>query len=104
MCRRHGKRKFFWFLFALPLFLGFFALVSYAVMLLWNELLPDLFGFQAIQFWQAAGLLLLSRILFGGWGRRPRPFYGRRGIHPHDRRMHGKHHPSEDESSDRTEG
>jgi hypothetical protein len=39
------------------------------VQLLWNWLLPDLFGWRQITFWQALGLLALCRILFGGFGR-----------------------------------
>jgi hypothetical protein len=39
------------------------------VQLLWNALLPALFGFPAVTFWQALGLLVLCRILFGGLGR-----------------------------------
>lgn len=35
---------------------------------LWNWLLPDLFGWPQITFWQGLGLLALSRILFGGIG------------------------------------
>jgi hypothetical protein len=38
------------------------------VRLLWNWLLPSLFGFREITFWQALGLLALCRILFGGLG------------------------------------
>jgi hypothetical protein len=38
------------------------------VMLLWNWLLPPLFGWSRIAFWQALGLLALCRILFGGFG------------------------------------
>src|SRR5437016_10266685 len=38
------------------------------VMLLWNWLLPALFGWHTITFWQAIGLLALCRILFGGLG------------------------------------
>ena len=38
------------------------------VMQLWNWLLPTLFGWRLITFWQALGLLALCRILFGGWG------------------------------------
>jgi len=38
------------------------------VMRLWNWLLPDLFGWPQIGFWQALGLLVLCRILFGGHG------------------------------------
>jgi hypothetical protein len=39
---------------------------------LWNWLLPQLFGFPRITFWQALGLLLLCRILFGGFSGRSR--------------------------------
>ena len=38
------------------------------VMLLWNWLLPTLFGWRQITFWQALGMLVLCRILFGGFG------------------------------------
>jgi hypothetical protein len=37
---------------------------------LWNWLLPSLFGWPALSFWQALGLLALCRILFGGFGGR----------------------------------
>ena len=40
-----------------------------AVKLLWNSLLPPLFGLPAVTFWQALGLLVLCRVLFGGMGR-----------------------------------
>jgi hypothetical protein len=35
---------------------------------LWNWLMPMLFGLHVITFWQGLGLLVLCRILFGGWG------------------------------------
>jgi hypothetical protein len=38
------------------------------VMLLWNWLLPPLFGWPQITLWQGFGLLILCRILFGGFG------------------------------------
>jgi len=38
------------------------------VLHLWNWLLPPLFGWRQLTFWQALGLLALCRILFGGWG------------------------------------
>jgi hypothetical protein len=38
------------------------------VMLLWNWLMPTVFGLKAISFWQAWGLLVLSRLLFAGFG------------------------------------
>ena len=40
------------------------------VLQLWNWLLPPLFGWRQITFWQALGLLALCRILFGGFGGR----------------------------------
>ena len=36
------------------------------VLHLWNWLLPPLFGWRQVTFWQAVGLLALCRILFGG--------------------------------------
>ena len=35
---------------------------------LWNWLMPMLFGLREVTFWQAVGILALSRILFGGLG------------------------------------
>lgn len=40
---------------------------TFAVMLLWNWLMPVLFHFPVISFWQAMGLFVLSRMLFGGF-------------------------------------
>ncbi|MDR2793672.1 MAG: hypothetical protein LBB61_08425 [Treponema sp.] len=39
---------------------------SAAVMLLWNALMPDLFGLPLLRYGQAAGLTVLCRILIGG--------------------------------------
>lgn len=39
------------------------------VKLLWNWLMPELFGLRQVTFWQGIGLLALCRILFGGTGR-----------------------------------
>ena len=38
------------------------------VLHLWNWLLPSLFGWRQVTFWQALGILTLCRILFGGFG------------------------------------
>jgi hypothetical protein len=38
------------------------------VKLLWNWLLPPLFGWPRLGFWQALAMLALCRILFGGLG------------------------------------
>ena len=44
------------------------ALGGWVVMSLWNWLLPPLFGWHALTFWQALGILVLCRIRFGRWG------------------------------------
>lgn len=43
------------------------SLLTGVIMLLWNWLMPELFGLAEITFWQALGVLLLSKLLFGGW-------------------------------------
>src|SRR5262249_11879857 len=43
-------------------------LVSAVVLGLWNWLMPALFGLRVITFWEAMGLLVLSRVLFGRFG------------------------------------
>ncbi|HYL84900.1 MAG TPA: hypothetical protein VE263_11745 [Candidatus Angelobacter sp.] len=58
----------------LPVAVLVVALCGYLVMSLWNWLVPAVFGWRVITFWQALGLLLLSKILFGG-------FRGRSGGH-----------------------
>lgn len=45
--------------------LAFLALGPWVAMLLWNALMPDLFGLASIGYWQAAGLMVLARLLFG---------------------------------------
>jgi hypothetical protein len=57
--------------------LVFAALGGAVVRELWNWLLPSLFGWPVLTFWQALGLLALCRILFGRMGGRgfgPPPF------------------------------
>lgn len=46
----------------------FVALGGGIVQGLWNWLMPAIFGGREITFWQALGLLMLCRILFGGFG------------------------------------
>jgi hypothetical protein len=44
------------------------ALFGFVAMKLWNWLTPALFGWRLITYWQALGLLILTRLLFGRWG------------------------------------
>jgi hypothetical protein len=41
--------------------------LSFVAERLWNWLMPVVFGLPSITFWQAIGLLVLSKILFGGF-------------------------------------
>ena len=50
-------------------FVVFIVVGGFVVRLLWNWLLPPIFGLREVTFWQALGLLALCRILFGGFGR-----------------------------------
>ena len=47
----------------------FVAVGGLVFMNLWNWLIPAIFGLKVISFTQALGLLVLSKILFGGFGR-----------------------------------
>jgi hypothetical protein len=69
------RKKWWIFLVAPPAIVLFTWIFGEVVMHLWNWLLPPLFGWHAISFWQGLGLLVLCRILFGGVGG-----------HRHDRR------------------
>ena len=55
------------------------AVFSFVVMQLWNWIVPPVVGWHPITFWQALGLLVLSKILFGS-------FRGGVGRHMHWRR------------------
>jgi hypothetical protein len=41
---------------------------GYVVMWLWNTVVAPVFGIGVVNFWQALGLLVLGRLLFGNWG------------------------------------
>ncbi|HOP65338.1 MAG TPA: hypothetical protein PK906_18310, partial [Spirochaetota bacterium] len=56
-------------IFGLCAALFFAAIFAIAVKLLWNWLMPELFGLTSITFLQAFGLILLARLLVGGFHR-----------------------------------
>ena len=82
------RKRWIWFLpLGILAFVVFVTVGGFVVQLLWNWLLPPLFGLREVTFWQALGLLALCRILFGGFGKGigPRPWRGR---HMKDRWHH----------------
>lgn len=60
-----------------PIALAAVAVVFFIAMSLWNWLMPELFGLKPITFWQTAGLLVLSRLLLGGFRGRSGPRHWR---------------------------
>ena len=89
MFNGHERGKGFWIKRAIfiPIAIaaGIFIFGS-VVMLLWNALLPALFGLKTITFWQALGILVLSKILFGGF----RGGHGHHRCHGHSHWQHGR--------------
>jgi hypothetical protein len=71
MKRMYGRRKFF---MIIPIVILAILVFSAIVMSLWNAILVSVLGVKAITFVQALGILVLSKILFGG-------FKGRGGCH-----------------------
>lgn len=63
-------------------FAAFTLLIGFVIMSLWNSLMPQLFHLGLITFWQAIGLAILARLLFGvsHMGRR---HWGHRGWRHH---------------------
>lgn len=59
------KKKRFWMF---PFFLGMIFLLVGVVQWLWNAVLPEIAGVKPVTYWQAFGILVLSKLLFGGFG------------------------------------
>ena len=82
MFNGHERGKGFWIKRAIfiPIAIaaGVFIFGS-VVMLLWNAIIPAVFGLKVITFWEALGILILSKILFGGFG----GGHGHRRCHNH---------------------
>jgi len=74
-------RRFVWIFKFLVFALIAVTVFGAVVMVLWNWLMPALFGVRTITFWQAVGVLVISRILFGRFGA------PRRGAHRRHRMM-----------------
>jgi hypothetical protein len=74
-----------WYLFV-PLILLAIVGVGFLTMGLWNWLMPALFNLPEITIWQTAGLMLLARLVLGGFG----GHHGHRGHHHRDYRMRGQ--------------
>ena len=58
-------------------FVVILGVLGFVAMSLWNWLVPALFSGPVVNYWEALGLLVLSRLLFGGF--RPRGGHGHFG-------------------------
>lgn len=59
---------------AFKIFFGILAVIAFAllfgyiIMWLWNWLMPEIFGLTTLTYWQAVGVLVLGKLIFGGLG------------------------------------
>jgi hypothetical protein len=58
-----GEKFIIWIL-TLLLVIILNALLAYPVMLLWNSIMPDIFGIKEVTYLQMFGLMVLADILF----------------------------------------
>jgi hypothetical protein len=80
MSRRRARKL----LVLIPIGILAISIFGFGVMSLWNWLVPALFGGKLITFWQALGMLVLSRILVGGFSR-PRVIHKWEQLTPDER-------------------
>ena len=60
-------RGFFKVLFMIIAAIVFLLLFGYGFMLLWNWLMPDVFGLPILSYWKAVGILVMAKLLFGNF-------------------------------------
>lgn len=62
------KTKIGWIIGGLSLAVLLAFLFGYLVMILWNWIMPLVFGLPEIDYWLAFGIIILARLIFGGFG------------------------------------
>jgi hypothetical protein len=86
------------------LFAVAFAIVfAFLVKLIWNSLMPTIFDLKEITFWQAFGIIILAKLLFGSFGSKHHDRWNndgrytspwrRRPAQPEDDRPPSRYHP-----------
>lgn len=80
--------------------IGIGAIVGFVIMGLWNWMMPAIFGLGMITFWQALGLLILGRLIFGGF-RKHKPWgWGMRHRHAYAYCQHNSHKMAKETPAD----
>ncbi|MRI00894.1 hypothetical protein GH721_10180 [Kriegella sp. EG-1] len=60
-------RSFFKVIFMIIAAIIFLLLFGYGFMLLWNWLMPEVFGLPILSYWKAVGILVMAKLLFGNF-------------------------------------
>jgi hypothetical protein len=66
-CNGRHRRRGGWIALGIIGFTGLAFLFGAIIMWLWNGLMPAIFHLGIITYWQAVGLAILGRLLFGGF-------------------------------------
>jgi hypothetical protein len=81
-----------WFILkCVVLGLIFASVIGLITMYLWNWLVPDLFNGPEITYWKALGLLVLTKILFWGFGGKRHHYSEGEQVFQHDTGRTGSH-------------
>jgi hypothetical protein len=71
--RERSSRKFFkvtgMICIGIAAAIVFAFVFGFIVQLLWNWLMPEIFGLKTITFWQGFAIVILCKIFFGGFGK-----------------------------------
>jgi len=65
---RTAQRVVFWIVVGLAGMAAFGLVFGIIIQWLWNATLTEMFGLPAISFWQAVGIFILAKLLFGFGG------------------------------------
>ena len=80
-------RGFFKVIFIAIAIIAFILLFGYVFMLLWNWLMPEIFGLPILSYWKAVGILFMAKLVFGSFGEKG---HKSRSKKPHKRFKKGK--------------
>lgn len=113
---RNGSGRFtgnlhrivFWVIIGLILAVLFAVVFGIAVKFLWGATLSPIFGIPQISYWQAVGIVILARLVFGGFGYRSHskskerfwPDGKTNESSPFFRKMHNRFHGWSDEKDE----
>ncbi|MCK9424291.1 MAG: hypothetical protein M0Q38_17025 [Bacteroidales bacterium] len=87
-CCSGKKHRAGWIILGIVGFTAFAFLFGAVVMWLWNWLMPVIFHLGVITYWQAVGLAILGRLLFGSFHHGSPHYRGRHNFGPWRHKYH----------------